>query len=310
MQTVNVSAHAKIILIGEHAVVYRQPAISLPLKTIRTYATLKPTTTGQIIHSELFNGDLQQVNDRLNGIKQLITTLLTRLATIDTPFDLTITSDIPVERGMGSSAATALAITKAFYAAFQQHLDEQTLLATAAISEKIVHGNPSGLDTATDNSQFPIYFIKNQCLRPLALNINGYLIVADTGIQGQTKKAVSAVQQLMHQQPQATNQLITKLGQLTNDAVATLANNELAQLGAIMNQAQVILKQLTVSSPALDHLVATAQQAGALGSKLTGGGRGGCMISLTDTKQHANTIAQQLAQNGAKQTWIVPLKND
>ena len=310
MQTANVSAHAKIILIGEHAVVYGQPAISLPLKTIRTYACLKPSNNGQIIHSKLFDGDLQQVSDRLAGVKKLITTLLTRLATSNTPFDLTITSDIPVERGMGSSAATALAITKAFYTAFQQPLSEQILLTTAAISEKIVHGNPSGLDAATDNSQVPIYFIKNQCLRPLKLHVNGYLIVADTGIQGQTKEAVDAVQKLMQQQPTKTKQLITKLGQLTNAVVNMLANNQLVALGKAMNEAQVILKQLTVSSPALDKLVHVAQQYGALGSKLTGGGRGGCMISLTDTKSHAINIAQQLKQSGAKQTWIVPLENN
>ena len=307
MQKVTTSAHAKVILIGEHAVVYGQPAIALPLKTIQTHVTLQPSSHGQIIHSQLFDGELQQINDRLKGTETLIHTLLTRLATPQQPFTLTITSDIPVERGMGSSAATALAITKAFYAAFQQPINDADLLTTAAISEQVIHGNPSGLDAATDNAQVPLWFVKNQPLRPIALNLQGYLIIADTGIQGQTKEAVSAVRQLMMQHPQTTQAALAKLGTLTKQAATVLKQGNLKQLGTIMNQAQLILKQLTVSSPQLDQLVTVAQRAGAYGSKLTGGGRGGCMLALTDTLTHANDIAHQLRQNGAQRTWIVPL---
>lgn len=105
-------------------------------------------------------------------------------------------------------------------------------------------------------------------------------------------------------------ELVEELGELARQAKEDLATDQAELLGSRMNQAHLLLQKLGVSDPSLDNLVSLAQEAGALGAKLTGGGRGGCMIALAGTAEDAHIIAHNLAQAGARQTWIQYLGED
>lgn len=300
-------AHGKIILIGEHAVVYGQPAITIPLLDIPTTVTVQPTTTETTIASQYYHGSLTNVLPELQGIATLIK-LLMRDLPITQHLQLTITSQLPIERGMGSSAATGAAITKALFNYTHTPLEQATLLHYTNFSEKIIHGTPSGVDAVTVNSKQPIYFIKDQLIQPFTMNLCAYLVIIDSGITGNTGQAVHDLRVLKQQQPQLVNQKLSALGQLTNQAQSCLQKQQVTQLGHIFTQAQTLLHSLKISLPFLDQLIQVANQAGALGTKITGGGRGGCLIALAQDQTSAQAISQAVMKAGAHQTWIQSLQ--
>ena len=205
---------------------------------------------------------------------------------------------------MGSSAAVATAVTRAFYDYIEQPLSREQLLTNVQISEKIAHGNPSGIDAAATSSLEPIYFVKGHPFDYFSLNIDAFLIVADTGIKGQTRAVVKDVAHLFEKDQQKVGQKIQQLGYLTRQAKKAIVKNNPEHLAQAMNEAQLILKNLTISNDFLDVLIETARDSGALGAKLTGGGRGGCMIALAQTKTKAQEISEALLQAGAAATWI------
>lgn len=304
-------SHAKAILMGEHSVVYGEPAIALPLKNIDMTVTITARNDQQqLIHSRYYEGTLRDLAGSYEGIRQLIMRLLTQFNANDLGFDLTFSSKIPQERGMGSSAATSIAIIRAFYELFEVELDTKTLRHLANIEESITHGSPSGIDAATTSSDDPIFFIKNKELTPFKIDIPGYLVIADTGVMGQTGLAVSSVRRLFDEEPSSTRRLISNLGQAAIDAKQALQDGDLERLGTLMNKAHNHLHALGVSHPHLETLVKTALKNGALGAKLTGSGIGGSIIALAKDLQDAKRIAKALLAAGAKEYWISPLSVD
>mgnify|MGYP000961834703 CR=1 FL=1 len=298
------TSHAKAILIGEHAVVYSQPAIALPITTIRMQVTVTPRPQNeQLVQSAFFNGDIRQAKTtRFNGIATLIRQLLVRFDAKTQGFKLNIISDLPPERGMGSSAATAIAVIRCFYAAFDEPLDHDTLLRWADVSEHIIHGNPSGIDAATCSAARPQWLIRGHEPRNIAQPQRGVIVIADSGVQGQTGAAVAAVARLLAANPEE-QQHITALGQLTRKMALALAEDDIEAIGSMMNAAQTHLQSLGVSSVRLDELISAATKAGALGAKLTGSGMGGCILALTANEQAARVVDRALLQAGATQTW-------
>ena len=102
--------------------------------------------------------------------------------------------------------------------------------------------------------------------------------------------------------------LFRSIGALSWQARKQLAQNDVLGLGQTLNAAQKYLRQLDVSEPTLDKLIELALQNGALGAKLTGGGRGGCFICLVKDQRSAKQLSDLLLANGAIAAWIEPLK--
>ena len=124
------TSHAKIILMGEHSVVYGQPAIALPLPNVQLTVTLTARDDHQqIVDSRYYHGKLQQLPASMQGIQKLILTLMTRFDRTTDGWTLTVDSQLPAERGMGSSAASAVAIIRAFFDYYEQPLTRDLLLA-------------------------------------------------------------------------------------------------------------------------------------------------------------------------------------
>lgn len=300
-------ASGKIILMGEHSVVYGEPAIAFPFQ--ETFVSAKvEAATAMMVDCHYFTGELSEVPPQLKSIKEAIHQTLNTLHQEHATLKITITSTIPAERGMGSSAATAVSIVRSLFDYFTVPCTPDTLLSLVNRAEKIAHGNPSGIDAAATSGNEPLFFIKGHPLETFPMNVsNAFLIVADTGIKGQTRAAVSDVAYLFEQHQHEVSQHIIDLGHLTKLAKKVILSDDVHSLGNIMNQAQEHLRALTVSNDQLDQLVIAARKNGALGAKLTGGGRGGCMIALADSKEQAKKIASAIESAGAKATWIQSL---
>ena len=302
------TSHAKIILMGEHSVVYGQPAIALPLPSVQLSVTLSSRQDNQrIIKSRYYHGSLENLPSSMIGIKKLIDTLSARFNDPETGWDLKIESQLPAERGMGSSAASAIAIIRAFFDYYDEPLDRTLLLQLADVEEQITHRSPSGLDAATVSSDKPLFYVKGRIGVPIEMNLDASLVIADTGKKGATKEAILAVKDELKNNNEKAEEHIKHLGELVNQTKDYLAQNDIVKLGDAFNFAQTDLAALNVSDPSLDHLIHVARDNGALGAKLTGGGRGGCMIALMQTAMGARRLASILKENGAHDIWLQPL---
>ncbi|WP_295728144.1 mevalonate kinase [uncultured Limosilactobacillus sp.] len=301
------NSHAKIILMGEHSVVYGQPAIALPLANITTKVMITANDNHQqLVKSRYFNGLLTNLPEKMNGISELINKLMNHFDGHQDGWTMEIVSDIPAERGMGSSAACAVAIIRAMFDYYDEPIDRKALLKWADVEEKITHRSPSGLDAATVSSNKPVWFKKGAKGTPIKLDLDATMVIADTGIKGATREAINTVKEKLLRQPEMTNTLLNQLGRLTEESRIAVSNNQAVVLGKKLTAAHHALDQLGVSDLKLNQLVKVAIAHHALGAKLTGGGRGGCMFAITQSALGARKIASILKEHGATATWIQP----
>lgn len=305
--TASGKAHGKIILIGEHAVVHNEPAIAIPFTSANIEVTLDQTIGESTMDSIYHSGKISEAPLVISNLIQTFYEVCHYFYASTDNFHITIKSGIPAERGMGSSAAVATALVRALFDYFEEDLSDDLLHQFVSISEKIAHGNPSGLDAKVVSSNEAIYFVKNQQAEFFQLDLPGYLVIADTGEEGETIKAVTDVGKLVEDRSSNGRRLVQELGALTDQAREYIESKNLKKLGLVLENAQTKLKQLTVSNEKLDVLIETARKNGALGAKLTGGGRGGCMIALVERAEEAQKLAESLLGAGATETWVHPL---
>jgi mevalonate kinase len=296
-------SHGKIILIGEHAVVYDAYAIAVPFFSTHVIVTLSQGE--DTMKSLLFNGKLSEAPEHLHGLITLYHHLKEHYQDSQS-YHIDIKSTILQQRGMGSSAALAHALVSAYGDFHQLVMTDQERFNFNMIAETLNHGKPSGIDSLTTMSDTPIFFKKGPWHKRIEASMDGYLIVVDSGIVSKTKDAVASV--AAHAQTKETKQIIAQINELTCLSKTALESNQLVALGNYLNQAHQLLDDLKVSHPTLNHMVLLARDAGALGAKMTGGGHGGCMIALVNTKRHATNVLRVLKSNGYHQSWMLDLK--
>ncbi|WP_117161617.1 mevalonate kinase [Paraliobacillus sp. X-1268] len=302
-KTVIGSAHSKLILVGEHAVVYGEPAIALPFPEIEVKATVDQVDGPIQINSSFYYGLLSDMPDKLEGLAICIKKTCKELDQDATGFRIQIESSIPIGRGLGSSAAIAIAIVRSLYAYYEHDLSRNDLMKLVDIAETYAHGSPSGIDMAAASSEVPIWFEKDKEIEHVYINKPFHLVVADTGRIGDTHAAVASIKEQYKVDFTETKLSIAHLGKLTTQARTALHDGDHSLLGMLLNRAQDELSKLGVSDEGIDRLTKVARKSGALGAKLTGGGRGGCIIALAKSIKHAKEIADDLLHAGADQTW-------
>ena len=283
-------AHSKIILIGEHAVVYGYPAISLPLLEVEVTCRVVPAATPWRLFEE-------------DTLSMAVYASLEYLNITDAYIRCQIDSAIPEKRGMGSSAAISIAAIRAVFDYFEAELPRDVLEILVNRAEMIAHMNPSGLDAKTCLSDQHIRFIKNVGFEELAMDLSAYLVIADTGVYGHTREAI----QVVESKGKEALPFLYALGELTHQAEEAIKAKDAVKLGEILTKAHGNLKEIGVSSLEADALVETALHHGALGAKMSGGGLGGCIIALVADYRQAQALAERLEEKGAVQTWIESL---
>ena len=303
------TAHSKIILMGEHAVVYDYPAIALPFTSANVRVTITPSqSTNSIIHSSYYDGPLDVAPEALDNLRKAIDVTINSFKLECIPMDITIDSTIPSGRGMGSSAAVSVALVRSLCDFYGHEISDYQLNFIVNQAEVIAHESTSGLDTLLASSFQPVIYRKSQTPKPINFNLDAYLVVADSDMPGQTKVAVGKVRQLREARPDFIRSAIRAIGGFVQQSVEAIHQKNINELGRLMTYNHYYLNQLEISNPHIDRIVNAAWLAGALGAKLTGGGLGGCVIALAQTKEEAALIQEAMAKAGATKTWQLDLK--
>ena len=313
MPVISSSACAKLILLGEHAVVYGEPALAIPFSGLKVRCVIEPwingpTGTLQIKARELqLNQPLQALTED-NFLRKAVELVLAELGISQTPTcKLAIYSNIPISAGLGASAAIAVATMRALSAFLGHPLEKETLNRLAFETEKLMHGNPSGIDNTVIVYEQAILFRKGEPIEFVYPSINLHFLIADSGIKKATAETVAYLAQQRERDPQSVEAAIAEIGKISLLGKKAFEQGDLIALGEAMDADQALLAQLDLSCEALDKLIIAARQTGALGAKLTGGGKGGNMLALV-TPETQETVRKALLSAGAVRVYQTNLK--
>ncbi len=303
---IEASAPGKLILCGEHAVVYGRPAIALPLENVCATVKIQPEPAGCgiLVHApQMEKSWVVDIADP-DPLSELIRATLAYLKAEATDFSVTISSAIPIASGMGSGAAVAVALIQALAKQFKVKLTPKEVAQLANVSEQRYHGTPSGIDNAVIAYQQAIWFVRSESsahlptIEPLTMGTSLNLVIGDTGLRSPTHLPVGKVRERRQVETLRYETIFNKIGALVKQTRGALNRGNLIELGLLLNENQILLEEMGVSSPELERLVTAAHVAGALGAKLSGGGWGGVMFALT-TEEDRATVAKALRQAGA-----------
>jgi len=292
-------APGKIILFGEHAVVYGRPAIAVPVQQVHARAEIWPADVC-IVEAVDLKRCIVVANAAADDPFARIVRLVCEAVNRPLPdWRIRVASEIPIAAGLGSGAAISAAVVRAMLAAFGARLDDATISALVYEVEKIHHGAPSGIDNTVVAYERPVWFVRGQAPRPFAVARSLHLLIADTGVPSPTKIAVGDVNRAWKQAQARYEALFDAAGDIARQARAAIESGDVAALGPLMDENQRVLAEMGVSSPELDRLIRAARQAGAWGAKLSGGGRGGNMIALV-REEDAGRVRRALEGAGAR----------
>jgi mevalonate kinase len=309
MPSISASAPGKIILFGEHAVVYGTPAIAAPVAQVQAKAVVipdpgQPSGSVRILAPDInLEGPLKDLPID-HALSKAVDLTINALGISDPPaFKMKITSSIPLAAGLGSGAAVSVAIIRGVSEFLGHPLPNETVSQLAFEVEKIHHGTPSGIDNTVVTYARPVYFIKGQPIETFTVKKPFTIVIGDTGIAVPTSIMVGDVRKRWEIELELYNTLFEKCGDIARHARQAIEGGNNEKLGPLMNENQILLQEMGVSSKELGDLIQAAREAGAFGAKLSGGGRGGNMITLVDV-DNAENVAQALLEAGATNTII------
>ena len=354
----------KIILFGEHAVVYGRPAIAVPVFQVQARAEIssfilgaarnfrvgeRDSTNVSLSRTDKADVEIDAVDLRRrywlrearadDAIATIIRLTCEKLGVTPQGFRVRITSTIPIGGGLGSGAAVSVSIARALGKYFSSHdiaggraakespsseldADERGQTSSAAIRipalsgddisnlayqvEKLHHGTPSGIDNTVIAFEQPVYFVKGKPIESFRVAQPFTIAIADSGIPAPTKISVGDVRRAWEADKEFFERLFDHVGTLVGNARVMIERGEITGLGGLMTANQIDLATMGVSSVAIQKLVDAALGAGALGAKLSGGGRGGNVIALV-TRVTQDKVAQAMMDAGAKRVIVTEI---
>ncbi|MEO7066505.1 MAG: hydroxymethylglutaryl-CoA reductase, degradative [Rhodanobacter sp.] len=277
------AGHGKVILLGEHAVVYGRHALAGPVP-LAIRARVENAAEGITLMIPRWGIDqrVQQNVEHPGSFQQSLRMLLEKLDLTDRALCIQAYPSVPRAMGLGGSAALAVAVIRALDQHCRLGLSDDAICQLAFECEKIAHGTPSGIDNTVATFGQPLLYQRGTpaLIQPLTLKQPLSLVIGLSGKESLTAKMVTRVRHAWEHNPALYERIFDGIDSLTMQAVEALEANDLVQLGELMNVCQGQLNALQVSSWEIEELVQLARDNGATGAKLTGGGGGGSVIAL------------------------------
>lgn len=309
MPAISSIAPGKIILCGEHAVVYGEPAIALPVDQVHSKTIIVPLPSAPAGEVRIVAPGigLYTTLDKLNENHSLHLALML----IQKEFgishfpacEIRVTTTIPIASGLGSSASITVSLTRAVAQFLGHPLPDEVVNQIAFETEKIHHGTPSGIDNTVITYQSPVYFRKGQPLERMAIKNGFTMLIADTGMPSSTAQMVKFVHDRWLEERKTFDSCFSRIGEICQMIYQVLRTADLKEQAHLLTENHELLKTIGVSTSELDTLVNVALQAGARGAKLSGGGGGGNMIAIVD-EASISTVSEALSQAGAEKILV------
>ena len=282
-------ASGKVILLGEHAVVYGHACIAAPLPYC-VRVKLSPLTEAAV-HFLIpsWNVDFVSTYDVLENseLGRLVSLLFKKLDLALQPLQIAITSDLTPSMGAGSSAALVVALIRALVSYFDLKLTKDELNRLAYTCEKIFHHTPSGVDNSVCVYAYPmLYQLIDPPLqaefKPLLVKQRLHFLLVSTGIPKLTSNQVKHIRTQYDRNVAAYENIFSSIHELAMEGVNAIEQADTEKLSTLMNINHGLLNALQVSTPAIEYLIQLLRSLGAMGVKLTGAGNGGSVIALCD----------------------------
>jgi mevalonate kinase len=302
---ITASAPGKLMLYGEHAVVYGSPCIVTAVDQ-RVRVSIEPNGEGEIhvcspnvgldeYHKKLKRLGKDDVPKSMQFVEHLIKRFYEKYQ-IKEGVRISTESDFSSQFGFGSSAAVVAALTKALSKYFDKEMDDKAIFEMAYQAVLDVQGVGSGFDVAASVYGGTIYYVTPGTIIETVYIEDLPMVVGYTGVKADTPTLIRQVAELKRNE-KWVDSVFGDIADLVNRAKKYFVNQDFVQLGKLMNKNQKLLSTLNVSSVELDMLIKATKDAGAYGAKLSGAGGGDCMIALIDEKDRER-IGKEIEQNG------------
>jgi mevalonate kinase len=312
------SAPAKVILFGEHFVVYGSPAILAAInKRISVDArTIIHDENKIVIRSDIGvageyhnNGEFnaleggskaKAVLDPLYGaIRQVLLMRNKKKKKKNIGIEIGISSRVPPGIGLGSSAASCVATVAAVDSLFQKNPSRQKVCELAIESERLIHKRTSGADCYVSTfGGLMQYYSKSKNFKNIETKGSLSLVVASTGIKHSTSDLVAGVKRFKDTNRILFESLSRQASDICLQACSAIESGKCDKIGELMNENQIILQQIGISHHKVRDIIDICSKAGAMGAKITGAGGGGAVIALAASKQESTKIASHVKAAG------------
>ncbi|HET8793348.1 MAG TPA: mevalonate kinase [Nitrososphaeraceae archaeon] len=299
------SAPAKIILFGEHFVVYNQPIILASInKRIKIESqitldngntiTIETNRFGKKTYqlSILNNNPKKDLNDFFYPIIYILKKIISNNNKKTIGIEIKIDSEIPYGVGLGSSAALSVAAVSSINSLYNKYQNKKDVLELAIETERIIHKNSSGADCVVSMYGGLMYYQKNKEIRKLKHSNKLNFVIINSGVKHATGNLVSIVQQFKQNNFEIFHRLSKMVTNICENAIGELERGNSTNLGKLMNENQTLLEQIGVSNKGISKIIDSSLNYGALGSKITGAGGGGCVLSLIHKEDEESFLSK------------------
>jgi mevalonate kinase len=292
MKSVISTAPGKSILFGEHAVVYGFPAIAMAI-SVYSKCQINEITENKIKvilenYDHIFEADniqtlRKKISPKYSQISECFQNFQKDFGVQIKNIEIRIVSNLFQSAGLGSSASSSVSLINALNFYYELNLKKEEINSLAYELEKIVHGSPSGIDNTICTFGKAIYF-ENGKFEYIEIPSEFLFLITYTNIEHNTKEAINRIKHLKEKRPKKTEEWLKQIGGVTKKARVELKKNNILEIGKLMNLNQKYLSNLQVSNNEISEIVNISLKNGAFGSKLTGAGLGGCVITLGKRK--------------------------
>jgi mevalonate kinase len=309
------SAPAKVILFGEHFVVYGSPAILAAINkriSVEAHTIIHDNENKIVIRSDIGVAGEYRNNGKFNALeggskaKAVLDPLYGAIRQVllmrnkkNIGIEIGISSRVPTGIGLGSSAASCVATVAAVDSIFQKNPSREKICKLAIESERRIHKRTSGADCYVSTfGGLMQYYSKSKSFNNIETKEPLSLVVASTGIKHSTSDLVAGVKKFKETNRTLFESLSKQATDICLQACTAIESGKCDKIGELMNENQIILQQIGISHHKVHDIIDICSKAGAIGAKMTGAGGGGAVIALAASKQESNKIASHIKAAG------------
>ncbi|MHA1952869.1 MAG: mevalonate kinase [Candidatus Heimdallarchaeaceae archaeon] len=302
VEKVTFSAPGKVILFGEHSVVYGYPAIASAIG-LRAKCSINSTSLEQNTISvpnimpdrKFILGN--EIPDDLKSLEFILNHILKKTKR-QKNLEMEILSDLPVSAGLGSSAAVAVSVVTSLFSILGIEYNLENVNEVAFDAEKIIHGTPSGIDNTISTFGGSIIFEKGN-IKQIPINLHlSHIVIVNSLVPRNTRDLVNSLRDRYNKNSKKYSQLFEEIGEIVEESQKSLKDGDLERIGYLMNKNHILLEKLGVGNKHIKKIVSILNNQKAIGCKLTGAGGGGCVLGLFEKEENINNVIEILQQEG------------